>query len=514
MMSKKLRLATQGCSPSPQPLQWDVCVLCQVVGGTHVQPTRAGYAALASNLTALHELHSLPLNIIISRFDDGGGIEETLATHKAKWHKSCYVLCNATKVDRARKRHDRSENTRYSPLKQHLRSANTSSCYMDTGEEENRQPCFFCDDSTGELHNAETMALDAHVRSIATDLRDTKLLAKLSSGDMVATDARYHVKCLAAFYNRHRSQQRHSVDKCCELNPQSLALAELVSYVEEYAQLGTDCKHIFKLSDLRKLYCEYLQNLGGDPNVHVHSTRLAQKLQEHIPGLETHQSKAGTVLSFKEDVGDALLNACNIDSDEKAVMLMRVAKLIRKKIFETKYTFSSSLCDEQYDNLPPTLCALIGMILDNSAARQHGEDNISTAASSITQLLVFNAVKRGRQDAVSVRHNRERETALPLYLGLLLHNKTQKRELIDNLFDKGLSVSYRVLQLSTEEANRAIDMYEIETVYVHQLFETTFLPLETLTILIIILLQPRVVILSTVLLYLSHSTLLMKTQVL
>ena len=76
-------------------------------------------------------------------------------------------------------------------------------------------------------------------------------------------------------------------------------------------------------------------------------------------------------------------------------------------------------------------------------------------------MLVFNAVKRGRQDAVSVR--REREAALPLYLGLLLHNKTRKRELIDNLFDNGLSVSYdRVLQLSTDEANRAIEMYEIE----------------------------------------------------
>ena len=60
----------------------------------------------------------------------------------------------------------------------------------------------------------------------------------------------------------------------------------------------------------------------------------------------------------------------------------------------------------------------------------------------------------------SVRHNREREAALPLYLCLLLHNKTQKRELIYNMFDKGLSVSYdRVLQLSTDEANRAIEMH-------------------------------------------------------
>ena len=78
-------------------------------------------------------------------------------------------------------------------------------------------------------------------------------------------------------------------------------------------------------------------------------------------------------------------------------------------------------------------------------------------------MLVFNAVKRRGQDAVSVRHHREREAALPLYLGLLLHNKARKRELIDSLFDNGLSVSYdRVLQLSTDEANRAIEMYKNE----------------------------------------------------
>ena len=62
-----------------------------------------------------------------------------------------------------------------------------------------------------------------------------------------------------------------------------------------------------------------------------------------------------------------------------------------------------------------------------------------------------------------MRQNRERGAALPLYLGLLLHNKTQKRELIDNMFDKGLSVSYdRVLQLSTYEAHRTIEMHENE----------------------------------------------------
>ena len=53
---------------------------------------------------------------------------------------------------------------------------------------------FFCDDTTGNLTKVETVSLDSHVRQIAEVLRDTKLLAKLSGGDMVAIDAQYHLR--------------------------------------------------------------------------------------------------------------------------------------------------------------------------------------------------------------------------------------------------------------------------------------------------------------------------------
>jgi len=72
--------------------------------------------------------------------------------------------------------------------------------------------------------------------------------------------------------------------------------------------------------------------------------------------------------------------------------------------------------------------------------------------------LTFNAVKRSRKSSNAIRHNVDHETRLPLYLGLLVHNKTRKRDLIDIPFKRGLSVSYyRVLQLSTNIANAVID---------------------------------------------------------
>jgi len=239
-MSKRLKLAPRACAAPVQPTNWDICALCQEHGGNLINPSIKGYATLATNLSALNELNHVPLSIDISRLDDGDGMEKTLAEHEGKWHKACYVLCNATKVERARKLQEKAcSNTVPSPLKKHLRSSTTPACPMET-EESHRPACFFCDETTGDFHKAETISLDTRVRNIATELRDTKLLAKLSVGNMIAIDAVYHLKCLTLFYNKHRSQRRHSIEKCHQINADSLAFAEVVSYIEEYGQLGGD----------------------------------------------------------------------------------------------------------------------------------------------------------------------------------------------------------------------------------------------------------------------------------
>ena len=115
------------------------------------------------------------------------------------------------------------------------------------------------------------------------------------------------------------------------------------------------------------------------------------------------------------------------------------------------------------DNHSTSLLALVQMILGGTNIEKQTENNkeVKSAAISITQLLTFNAVNCSRKSSNDVWHNVDQETRLPLYLGLLVHNKTRKQELIDILFKRGLSVSYnRVLQLSTDIANTVIDQYE------------------------------------------------------
>ena len=53
---------------------------------------------------------------------------------------------------------------------------------------------FFCDNKT--LLSCQSKNLDNHVSEWAEYLRNSKLLGKLSEGDMTATEAKYHKKCL------------------------------------------------------------------------------------------------------------------------------------------------------------------------------------------------------------------------------------------------------------------------------------------------------------------------------
>ena len=43
------------------------------------------------------------------------------------------------------------------------------------------------------------------IEHYAKELEDTAALAKLKEGDMVAIEAKYHIKCLVGFYNKHRA---------------------------------------------------------------------------------------------------------------------------------------------------------------------------------------------------------------------------------------------------------------------------------------------------------------------
>ena len=62
-----------------------------------------GYSSLPESLIRFNELGQLPIHL--ERLDEGNGIEMTMVANDAKYHKSCRLQYNNTKLQRAEKEH-------------------------------------------------------------------------------------------------------------------------------------------------------------------------------------------------------------------------------------------------------------------------------------------------------------------------------------------------------------------------------------------------------------------------
>ena len=154
---------------------------------------------MAENLQGFFAIGALPFDVKQNQLDDGSGLFNTLSKHEASWHKSCKDKINSTKLKRAEKRKHQEELPPHSPKKTRRASSfGPSEC-----ENKDEELCSFCNQVAGTvgLQMASTFELDKNVRESAMKLKRNDLLAKLSSGDMIAIEAKYHARCLVSLYN-------------------------------------------------------------------------------------------------------------------------------------------------------------------------------------------------------------------------------------------------------------------------------------------------------------------------
>ena len=138
------------------------------------------------------------------------------------------MMFNNTKLGRAQKRpmsHKPTEEA--GPSKCTRRSISSVT--------DNENLCFFCEK---EIDKADRKAMTKNIyerlKTCATLLQDTKLLAKLSAGDLVAQEVKYHLICLTSVYNRERSflrQQKQEEQHQHDRQAYDRAFAELVTYI-------------------------------------------------------------------------------------------------------------------------------------------------------------------------------------------------------------------------------------------------------------------------------------------
>ena len=112
-------------------------------------------------------------------------------------------------------------------------------------------------------------------------------------------------------------------------------------------------------------------------------------------------------------------------SNSETIHLMQTANTIRRDMSTINQSFCGVFTsNSEIDSVPQSLLSLLNMILGMP------ENSTCNSALSIAQLIYFNFVNKSKSISTSanVRHNANKETPLPIYVGLLLHSQTRSRD--------------------------------------------------------------------------------------
>ena len=284
-----------------------------------------------------------------------------LRKKQGKWHKSCQLRFNSTKLARLRKRvHEGS-------TEEQVKRKSIRSTTAHSESEKLPRKCFFdCNDESNKktLHSVTTFEVDRRVRKMATEMNDSVILAKLSQGDMIAIEACYHAKCLSSYYNKSRAKEREN--KCkSDAVLYGVALAEIVAHIEE--QKDEAKITVFKVAELIKMFCNRIEELGLDLEGRIHSTHFKDRLLSSCPNLVAYKSGRDVFVSFREDIGAILQNAYAEDADDEGTYLAKAANIVRREILNCSVRFEGTFDESsQTVSVPKTLVTLLSMIMNGS----------------------------------------------------------------------------------------------------------------------------------------------------
>ena len=176
---------------------WKICCLCQKktneklrdIGKRNYLKTKC-FNKLATNIVDFQKLCALPLPINVERLDNGRGIEQSLIDNDAWYHRSCYLLFNITKLNRAKLQFE-SRGRKQSESDEATRCKRKHVDMKDL-------ICFICElkqSSDSYLHYVETLYFCEQIKELATELNDTSLLKKVSCEDPICLKLKYYNKC-------------------------------------------------------------------------------------------------------------------------------------------------------------------------------------------------------------------------------------------------------------------------------------------------------------------------------
>ena len=210
------------------------------------------------------------------------GIEDTLRRNKAKYHQSCQLIFDNTKLERARKRISSTNNQ---PDQGHIKIRRTRESW-----------CFLCEKESPatEIRQAMTMLLNERVKNCARLLNVGRLLEKTKWSGCCGTRAE-----VSPHMFDWPLQQREGLPDIHWGGVQARKITERKSLSTDIFR--ADCLHN---RDLKK----WRPNGLGAPD--VNSTRLKEQILAEMPEIEAFKKGRDVTIAFRKDVWPALSQSC------------------------------------------------------------------------------------------------------------------------------------------------------------------------------------------------------------
>lgn len=451
------------------PIDWKKCIICQesnnevlkcpLNGNGSFEVNCQVSSAFLENVRAFKQVGLSPVQLSL---DDDITVE-SLCQNRASWHKPCHLKFSISKLKKAEERINRKRNEKI--------DTNIPQKIRRRSDDQSIPRCIFCDstdESISKLRSFAMLETGENISKMALELGKFDLLGRMANGDLIAIEAKYHLRCLVGLRNEYRSHCNKKIKDESEDTDrkidESVAFRELIEYIDQCMEDGN---HIFRLSDLSQLYVERLKCLGIDKS--INKTRLKNSLLEHFNGaLQEQNDGKNVILVFGEAISHLLKDALNKRNYNKdAEILAKAATIVRKDIISHKtFSFSGNFSEDcQSSCIPASLRSLISMIINGLDIKAEKKKN-SQMCSTVCEMLIFNSKKwPSRAKSTVTRHSLE--TPLPLYIGLKIHNSTRSKVLIEQMYKLGLSVSYyRVIEVEEELSASLCQRFDLDGVVV------------------------------------------------
>ena len=165
---------------------------------------------VSKNLKGFQEKGGLPnlLKHHCQKYPTVEELYEVFLKEKTVFHKKCMSSYDNQKLARKRKISQVNESGA-----SQLEPADNNAADMEARRRSKRKRvekvlnknCLFCGEVSKDMHCCQTLELHQKIKDIGTEMCDNKVLGELSQGNMVATDADCHLKCLVDYKNKYCS---------------------------------------------------------------------------------------------------------------------------------------------------------------------------------------------------------------------------------------------------------------------------------------------------------------------